>query len=34
MIPKLKSKLLTYLFMDWVENEYDLETLNLTKNDS
>ena len=31
MINKIKSKLLTYLFMDWVENEYDLETLNLTK---
>ena len=31
MIAKLKSKLLTYLFQDWVKNEYDLETLELTK---
>ena len=31
MITKLKSKLLTYLFKDWVKNEYDLETLELTK---
>ena len=31
MITKLKSKLLTYLFKDWVANEYDLETLELTK---
>ena len=31
MISKLKSNLLTYLFKDWVKNEYDLETLNLTK---
>ena len=31
MITKLKSKLLTYLFKDWVLNEYDLETLELTK---
>ena len=31
MIAKLKSKLLTYIFQDWVKNEYDLETLELTK---
>ena len=31
MIAKLKSKLLTYLFQDWVKIEYDLETLELTK---
>ena len=31
MITKLKSKLLTYLFKDWVKNEYDIETLELTK---
>ena len=31
MISKLKSNLLTYLFKDWVKNEYDLETLELTK---
>ena len=31
MITKLKSKLLTYLFKDCVKNEYDLETLELTK---
>ena len=31
MITKLKSKLLTCLFKDWVKNEYDLETLELTK---
>ena len=31
MIDKIKSKLLTYLFKDWVANEYDLETLELTK---
>ena len=31
MINKIKYKLLTYLFKDWVKNEYDLETLELTK---
>ena len=31
MIKKLKSNLLTYLFKDWVNNEFDLETLALTK---
>ena len=31
MINKIKSKLLTYLFKDWVKNEYDIETLELTK---
>ncbi len=31
MINKIKSKMLTYLFKDWVKNEYDLETLELTK---
>lgn len=31
MIQKLKSSLLTYLFKDWVNNEFDLETLQLTK---
>jgi|TARA_R110002153_G_scaffold58770_1_gene161017 hypothetical protein len=31
MIEKLKSNLLTYLFKDWVNNEYDLETLSLTR---
>ena len=30
MIQKLKSKLLTYLFNDWVKTETDLETLRLT----
>tara|TARA_B100001939_G_scaffold59059_1_gene48200 strand:- start:2202 stop:2381 length:180 start_codon:yes stop_codon:yes gene_type:complete len=32
MIKKLKSKLLTYLFKDWVMNETDLETLKVSKN--
>jgi len=31
MIKKLKSKMLTYLFTDWVKNEEDVETLLLTK---
>ena len=31
MFKKLKSKLLTYLFTDWVNNEKDVETLLLTK---
>ena len=30
MIQKLKSKILTYLFNDWVRTETDLETLRLT----
>jgi len=30
MIKKIKSKLLTYLFTDWVKNETDLETIKLT----
>lgn len=32
MIKALKSKLLTYLFMDWVRNETDLETLQVSAN--
>jgi hypothetical protein len=32
MIKKVKSKLLTYLFKDWVMNETDLETLKVSKN--
>jgi hypothetical protein len=32
MIKKIKSKLLTYLFKDWVMNETDLETLKVSKN--
>jgi len=32
MIKKLKSKLLTYLFKDWVMNEKDLDSLKITKN--
>ena len=31
LLNKLESKLLTKLFMRWVEKEYDLETLALTK---
>ena len=31
MFKKVKSKMLTYLFTDWVKNETDLETLLLTK---
>ena len=31
MIKTIKSKLLTYLFKDWVENEFDVETLEVTK---
>lgn len=31
MKKKLKSKLLTYLFTDWVANESDVETLDLTQ---
>ena len=30
MIKKIKSKLLTYLFPDWVKSETDLETIKLT----
>ena len=29
---KLKSKLLTYLFTDWVKTEEDVETLIMTRN--
>ena len=32
MIKTIKSKLLTYLFMDWVKTETDLETLKVSKN--
>jgi len=28
---KIKSKMLTYLFNDWVKTEEDVETLNLTR---
>jgi len=31
LLNKLESKILTKLFMRWIENEYDLETLTLTK---
>ena len=31
MIKTIKSKLLTYLFKDWVMNETDLETLQISK---
>jgi hypothetical protein len=31
MFKKAKSKLLTYLFTDWVNTEKDVETLMLTK---
>lgn len=31
MLGKLKSKLLTYLFNDWLNQEMDVETLHLTK---
>lgn len=31
LLNKLESKILTKLFMRWVENEFDLETLALTK---
>jgi hypothetical protein len=27
----IKSKMLTYLFKDWVKNETDLETLKISK---
>lgn len=32
MIKAIKTKLLTYLFMDWVKTETDLETLKVSKN--
>ena len=32
MIKTIKSKLLTYLFTDWVKNETDLETLQMSAN--
>ena len=31
MIKANKSKMLTYLFKDWVNNETDLETLQVSK---
>ena len=31
MIKAIKKKMLTYLFMDWVNNETDLETLQVSK---
>ena len=31
MIKRIKSKMLTYLFKDWVINETDLETIKVTK---
>ena len=31
MLKSIKSKLLTYLFKDWVNNETDLETLQVSK---
>ena len=31
MIKAIKKKMLTYLFMDWVNNETDLETLKVSK---
>lgn len=31
MKKKLKSKLLTYLFSDWVKTETDVEILSITK---
>ena len=31
MIDKLKSKLLTKLFIDWVNQEYDVELLEASK---
>ena len=31
LLEKVESKILTKLFMRWVEKEYDLETLALTK---
>lgn len=31
MIDKIKSKLLTKLFMEWVSDEFDVETLEASK---
>ena len=31
IVDKLKSKVLTYLFKDWVKNEFDIETLEAAK---
>ena len=31
MINKIKSKLLTKLFMEWVSDEFDIETLEASK---
>ena len=31
MIEKIKSKLLTKLFMEWVSDEFDIETLEASK---
>lgn len=31
MLTKLKSKLLTKLFTDWLKDEYDLELIQMTK---
>jgi len=31
LLEKLESKILTKLFMRWIDKEYDLETLSLTK---
>ena len=31
LLNKVESKILTKLFMRWIDNEYDLETLALTK---
>jgi len=31
LIQKIESKILTKLFMRWVDNEYDLELLTMTK---
>jgi len=31
MIDKIKSKLLTKLFMEWVSDEFDIETLEASK---
>ena len=31
LLNKLESKILTKLFMRWIDKEYDLETLALTK---
>lgn len=31
IVDKIKSKVLTYLFKDWVKNEFDIETLEAAK---